>query len=131
MPDPDEYVRIPRDLLREHDGRYELKVTNELEEALFADRFQLISVTHPEGVEVYPNEGLTVPPQPFKIYSTHAAHAPLTAVDEHGHDVLSRIARLDRDYPDDFKLQGIRGYAENHELTMKLAAGSPAQVKLL
>src|SRR4029079_3451144 len=37
MPDPTEYVRIPRDLLREHDGRYELQVTNELEEALFSD----------------------------------------------------------------------------------------------
>ena len=131
MPDPTEYVRIPRDLLRERDGRYELKVTNELEEALFVDRMQLISVAHPEGVEVYPNEGLTEPPQPFKIYSTRDAHPPLSAVDEHGHDVLARVARLDREYPDDFKLQSIRGYAENHELTMKLDAGSPAHVKLL
>jgi tetratricopeptide (TPR) repeat protein len=131
MPDPTEYVRIPRDLLRERDGRYELKVTNELEEALFVDRLQLISVAHPEGVEVYPNEGLTEPPQPFKIYSTRDAHPPLAAVDEHGHDVLSRIARLDREYPDDFKLQPIRGYADNHELTLKLDAGSPARVKLL
>jgi tetratricopeptide (TPR) repeat protein len=131
MPDPTEYVRIRRDLLREHDGRYELKVTNELEEALFVDRVQLISVAHPQGVEVYPNEGLTEPPQPFKIYSTRDAHPPLSAVDEHGHDVLSRIARLDREYPDDFKLQPIRGYADNHELTLKLDAGSPARVKLL
>jgi tetratricopeptide (TPR) repeat protein len=131
MPDPTEYVRIPRDLLRERDGQYELKVTNELEEALFVDRLQLISVAHPDGVEVYPNEGLTEPPQPFKIYSTRDARPPLSAVDDHGHDVLSRIARLDREYPDDFKLQSIRGYAENHELTMKLDAGSPARVKLL
>jgi len=130
-PDPTEYVRIPRDLLRERDGRYELRVTNELEEALFVDRLQLISVAHPQGVEVYPNEGLTEPPQPFKIYSTRDARPPLAAIDEHGHDVLSRIARLDREYPDDFKLQSIRGYAENHELTMKLDAGSPARVKLL
>ncbi|HEV8429147.1 MAG TPA: FG-GAP-like repeat-containing protein [Pyrinomonadaceae bacterium] len=130
-PDPTEYVRIPPDLLRERDGRYELRVTNELEEALFADRFQLISVAHPQGVEVYPNEGLTVPPQPFKLYSTRDARPPLSAVDEHGHDVLSRIARLDREYPDDFKLQAIRGYADNHELTLKLDVGSPARVKLL
>ena len=130
-PDPTEYVRIPPDMLRERDGRYELKVTNELEEALFVDRLQLISVAHPQGVEVYPNEGLTVPPQPFKIYSTRDAHPPLSAVDEHGHDVLSRIARLDREYPDDFKLQSIRGYADNHELTLKLDDDSPARVKLL
>ena len=68
-PDPDEYVRIRGDQLRERNGRYELRVTNELEEALFVDRLQLISVAHPAGAEVYPNEGLTVPPQPFKIYA--------------------------------------------------------------
>src|ERR1043166_6593639 len=35
MPDPDEYVRIRPDLLKERNGRYELRVTNEVEEALF------------------------------------------------------------------------------------------------
>ena len=130
-PDPDEYVRIPGDQLRERNGRYELRVTNELEEALFVDKVQLISVAHPEGVEVYPNEGLTVPPQPFKIYSTRDARPPVAAVDEHGHDVLSRIMRMDREYPDDFKLHGIRGYADEHELTLKLDTGSSSRVKLL
>ncbi len=130
-PDPDEYVRIRGDQLRERNGRYELKVTNELEEALFVDRLQLVAVAHPEGVEVYPNEGLTVPPQPFKIYPTRGARPPIAAVDEHGHDVLSRITDLDRQYPDDFKLHSIRGYADNHELILKLDAGSPSRVKLL
>ena len=99
QPDPDEYVRISGDLLRERNGRYELRVTNELEEAMFVDRLQLVSVAHPKGVEVYPNEGLTAPPQPFKIHKTQNARLPLAAVDEHGHDVLSRIARLDRAVP--------------------------------
>ena len=131
MPDPTEYVRSRGDQLRERDGRYELRVTNELEEALFVDRLQLIAVAHPQGVEIYPNEGLTEPPQPFKIYSTHGAHPPLTAVDEHGHDVLSRIARLDREYPDDFKLQPIRGYADKHELTLDLGPSISGRTKLL
>ena len=119
-PDPDEYVRIRGDQLRERDGRYELRVTNELEEALFVDRLQLISVAHPEGVEVFPNEGLTVPPQPFKLFTTSNARPPLAAVDEHGHDMLPRIARMDREYPDDFALHSTRGYAEEHELILKL-----------
>jgi len=130
-PDPDEYVRIRSDQLRERNGRYELRVTNELEEALFVDRMQLISVAHPQGTEIFPNEGLTVPPQPFKIYVAENARAPLAALDEHGHDVLSRIARLDREYPDDFKLQPIRGYADNHELTLKLGPDLPARGGLL
>jgi len=130
-PDPDEYVRIRGDQLRERDGIYELRVTNELEEALFVDRVQLISVAHPEGVEIYPNEGLTEPPQPFKIYSTRDARPPVAAVDEHGHDVLSRIARLDREYPNDFKLKPIRGYADEHELMLDLGASASPRTLLL
>ncbi|HEX6717931.1 MAG TPA: CRTAC1 family protein, partial [Pyrinomonadaceae bacterium] len=131
MPDPTEYVRIRGDQLRERDGRYELRVTNELEEALFVDRLQLIAVAHPQCVEIYPNEGLTEPPQPFKIYETRDARPPIAAVDEHGHDVLPRIAHLDREYPDDFKLQPIRGYAEKHELTLDLGPSSSPRTLLL
>ena len=129
-PDPDEYVRIRGDQLRERNGRYELRVTNELEEALFVDRLQLISVAHHVGVEVYPNEGLTVPPQPFKIHSAGNARVPV-AIDEHGNDVTSRIARMDREYPDDFQLQPVRGYATDHELTLKLDRDLPARGALL
>jgi tetratricopeptide (TPR) repeat protein len=130
-PDPDEYVRINGDLLRERNGRYELRVTNELEEAMFVDRLQLVSVAHPKEVEVYPNEGLTAPPQPFKIHKTQNARVPLSAVDEHGHDVLSRIARVDRQYPDDFERHLIRGYADDHELTLKLDENSSARGRVL
>jgi Tfp pilus assembly protein PilF len=120
MPDPDEYVRIPPELLQEHNGRYELRVTNELEEAVFFDRMQLVAIAHPQETEVYPNEGLTVPGPQFKLYTTRDAWPPLTAVDEHGHDVLQRIARMDRQYPDDFARHQIRGFADEHTLTLTL-----------
>ena len=129
MPDPDEYVRIPRDLLRERNGRYELRVTNELEEAVFVDRLQLIAVAHPRGVEVYPNEGLNSPPPKFKLYTTRNAQPPLAAWDDHGHDMLPRISRIDREYPDDFRLHKIRGFADEHTLTLTLPAGD--RVRLL
>jgi hypothetical protein len=58
-------------------------------------------------------------PLPFRLYTTRAK-APLSAVDDHGHDVLPRISVLDRQYPDDFRLHQIRGYAEEHTLTLKL-----------
>jgi len=125
-PDPTEYVRIRSDQLKERNGRFELRVTNELEEALFADQFQLIAVDHPEGAEVYPNEGMTDPPRPFKIFETRGARPPLSAIDNHGNDVLLRITKMDRQYPDDFRRDRIRGYAEEHSLTMKLAPDSTA-----
>ncbi|MDX6303436.1 MAG: hypothetical protein QOI77_405 [Blastocatellia bacterium] len=126
-PDPDEYVRIRADQLKEKDGRFELRVTNELEEAMFVDRLQLLVVTHRLGTEVYPNEGMSDPPKPFKLFLTEGARPPLNAVDDHGHDVLDLISRMDRRWPDDFKLDRIRGYGEEHTLTMKL--GEPLSVR--
>jgi tetratricopeptide (TPR) repeat protein len=121
QPDPVEYVRIREDQLKERSGRYELRVTNELEEAMFVDRLQLLVVAHPLGTEVYPNEGMSDPPKPFKLFLTRNARPPLSAVDDHGSNVLDRIATLDRRYPDNFKLDRIRGYGAEHSLTLKLA----------
>ncbi|HKV38453.1 MAG TPA: FG-GAP-like repeat-containing protein, partial [Blastocatellia bacterium] len=44
VPDPDEYVRIPADQLKPRDGRYDIRVTNELEEVMYVDRLQLVAV---------------------------------------------------------------------------------------
>jgi Tfp pilus assembly protein PilF len=120
QPDPEEYVRIRGDQLKEKDGRYELRVTNELEESMFVDRLQLIAVAHPNGTDVYPNEGMSDPPKPFKLFVTPHARPPLSAIDDHGQDVLDLISKMDRRWPDDFKLDQIRGYADQHTLTLML-----------
>lgn len=119
-PDPVEYVRIGSDQLKDKDGRYELRVTNELEEAMFVDRLQLLVLTHPAGTEVYPNEGMSDPPKPFKLFVTRNARPPLSAFDDKGNDVLDRISRIDRRWPNDFEVDRIRGYAAEHSITMKL-----------
>ncbi|MEJ7617280.1 MAG: FG-GAP-like repeat-containing protein [Pyrinomonadaceae bacterium] len=119
-PDPDEYVRIRGDQLKERNNRYELRVTNELEEVLYVDRLQLIAVAHPADTEVYPNEGLTAQPKPFRLHTVRRPRAPLAATDEHDRDVLPQLAALDRKYVDNFKLHRIRGYAEEHALTLRL-----------
>lgn len=130
-PDPDEYVRIRNDQLKEREGRYELRVTNELEEVVYVDRLQLIAIDHPTDTEVYPNEGMTDPPRPFKLFTTRNARPPKTAIDDHGHDVTARIAKLDRQYPDDFAMRKIRGYAEKHALTLDLGESSEGRTLLL
>jgi hypothetical protein len=123
-------VRIRGDQLRERGGRYELRVTNELEEALFVDRLQLVAVSHPADVEVYPNEGLGNPTGPaFKLYATRGARPPRAATDEHGHDVLPLLSRLDRKYVEDFRLRGVRGYAAEHTLTLDLGKDEGRKVK--
>jgi hypothetical protein len=119
-PDPDEYVRIPGNKLQPRDGRFELRVTNELEEALFFDRAQLIAVQHPRGTDIYPNEGLRTSAEPFRLFTTRAIRPLVAAIDEHGHDVADRLRAVDRSFPDDFARESIRGYAAEHSLTLTL-----------
>jgi tetratricopeptide (TPR) repeat protein len=129
-PDPDEYVRIRGDQLKEKNGRYEIRVTNELEEALFVDRLQLVAVSHPQGVEVYPNEGLGNPTRPaFILYAARGAHPPRAAFDDQGRDVLPLVSKLDRKFVDGFKLLPVRGYAAEHTLTLDLGKDEGGRMK--
>ncbi len=131
-PDPDEYVRIREDQLRERNGRFEIRVTNELEEALYVNRLQLVAVAHPDGAEVFPNEGLIDPPRPpFKLYVTSNARPPVEALDDQGRDVLSRITEMDRQYVEGFGLHRIRGYADEHTLTLDLGSSTGGRTLLL
>jgi hypothetical protein len=117
-PDPDEYVRIRGDQLREQNGRYELRVTNELEEVLFVDHLKLIAVAHPADTEIYPDEGLghAPYPAPLKFYKTKPQN--VVAHDDKGRDMTAKLAKLDNQYADGFALRQIRGYAETHSLTL-------------
>jgi tetratricopeptide (TPR) repeat protein len=130
-PDPDEYVRIPPGRLVPRAGRYELRVTNELEEALFVDHLQLVAVDHLEDVNVYPFEGLGAPARAgFDLATARRPRPPVAALDEHGHDVVARLTTIDRQYPDDFPLIDIRGYADRHDLRLDLGEGASQAVLL-
>jgi tetratricopeptide (TPR) repeat protein len=123
VPDPDEYVRIRGDQLRARDGRYELRVTNELEEAVFLDRAQLLVVDHPAGTQVFPAEGLTTPPRTgLRLWVVHDLTPARRVRDHRGRDVTERAARLDRRYVDDLPVLPIRGYAAPHALTIDTGA---------
>ena len=126
-PDPLEYVRIRGDQLRAKDGRYELRVTNELEETLFIDRLHLLSVAHPAAVDVFPNEGLTSPPKPLRLFSV-TDQRTVTAADP---TITTKLARVDRQYADDFPLKAFRGYAADHVLTLDLGDAPTSSVLLL
>ena len=130
VPDPLEYVRIRGDQLRPKDGRYEIRVTNELEETLFADRLQLMSIAHPAGVEVYPNEGMTEKAKPFALLRCARRRGPSQRDRRARPRRYSRAWRgADRQYPDDFELKPFRGYAAEHSLTLDI--GTRAATVLL
>ena len=130
-PDPVEYVRIRGDQLQPNAGFLELRVTSELEEAVFFDQVELVVLDHPRYLELYPNEGLTDPPKPHRLHAVADIHVPDQVVDDSGDDVTELIARLDRRYPEGFGLAPIRGYADTHRLTIDVGSPGDSVVLLL
>jgi Tfp pilus assembly protein PilF len=131
-PDPDEYVRVPGELLQPRGSRYEIRITNELEEALFADAFRLHAVDHPAGTEAYPDEGLTSTPRPgLRLRLVRSLHAPIAVVDDRGRDMSRAVERVDFRAPDDFGVERVRGYARPHALTITRDLKRSADVLLL
>jgi tetratricopeptide (TPR) repeat protein len=123
QPDPEEFTRIDGSRLVPRNGRYELRVTNELEETLFLDQARLIAVDHPSSVEVHPREGAFSPPFPgFQLYAAADARPVARAVDDAGRDVTARLLATDRQFVDALPLERVRGYAKPHGLTLDLGA---------
>jgi len=122
-PDPEEYTRIRGDQLQPRNGRLELRVTNELEETLYADRFELLAIDHPANEQIHPHEGLFAPPVPaFELFAAAEAHAPARVTDDAGRDQTKAAGALDRQFVDGFALESIRGYAKPHDLLIETGA---------
>src|SRR5262249_10496962 len=101
--DHDEYVQIPGSALVERDGVYEVRLTEELSEVAYLDGIRLFAVDRPADAALYTNEKFKGPPFPeFRLYSVKQPLRPVAARDEQGHDVLARVLRKDRTYPDAF-----------------------------
>jgi hypothetical protein len=116
--DHDEYVWIRGEQLRETDGVYRVRVTEELREVSYLDQIKLVAVDHPAGTSVYTNEKFVGPPFPeFRLYGVNQEHSPVRASDGEGRDVLDRLLKIDQAYPDAFQ-RDFSGRAETHSLTM-------------
>jgi tetratricopeptide (TPR) repeat protein len=120
-PDPVEYVRIAPEQIAPRNERYELAVTNELEEVLYLDRLELLAVAHPADVEVHPAEGMTHAPRPFELFGVRDLRTPRATGDD-GRDWTDAVSRIDRRFAEGVERLPIRGYAKDHSLTLDLAA---------
>lgn len=123
--DHDEYVQIPGEALAEVDGRYEIRVTEELREVAYLDQMRLIALDHPTEVEVFTNDKFKAPPFPeFRLFGVEERVYPVRATDHRGRDVRPRLLARDQTYPDGFR-RDLSGVAELHHV--ELDFGSAAQ----
>src|SRR5436190_17809759 len=93
---PREYLLIPGERLNEHDGTYDLQITEELWEAGYFDRVQLIAVDHPADFDIYSNEKVGPPDiASKKIHTVRQPRKPVSAKNQQGHNVLPLLTERD------------------------------------
>lgn len=131
QPDCTELTKIESHQLEAVDGYYDLRLTEDLREIMYADRIDLRVVEHPSELEVIPNEMFTAPPFPEdRLFAIADRLAPLSAVDDRGTDVLPLILERDHRFPT-FPLTRYDGLAEPHTLTLDLGDLADAQQIML
>ena len=119
-----EYLTIPGDRLELRDGRYEVRITEELHEVSYIDQVRLIALDHPAGVDIVTNEKFKSPPFPeFRLFGVSRRILPVSARDGQGRDVLAKVLRRDRVYADGFR-HDMAGVAEMHSLDLDFGPGA-------
>ena len=120
--DHDEYVQIPGEAMVPKDGKYEIRITEELREVSYLDKVQLIAVDHPASAALYTNDKFKSPPFPeFRLFGVTNPVHPRAARDGSGHDVLPRLLKKDRTYPEGFD-RDFTGTAALHNLDLDFGA---------
>src|SRR6185503_7021808 len=123
--DHDEYVQVPGEALVPVDGRYRVRVTEELREVSYLDQVQLVAVDHPAEVEVFTNDKFVGPPFPdFRLFGVRRRIHPARATDDDGADVGELLRARDGRYPDGFR-RDFAGVAGEH--TLELDFGDAAR----
>ncbi|HEV2419796.1 MAG TPA: FG-GAP-like repeat-containing protein [Terriglobia bacterium] len=118
-PNPQELVRLGSDL-KPLDGEYVFQLTDEMREVDYFDQLRLLAVDHPANKDVYSNEIYSPTPVAPALYLVRKKRFPVSAIDDHGHNVLPLIRYADGRYPTDFHRNRILGLADPHSLTLDL-----------
>ena len=115
--DHDEYLQIPAESLDPRDGRYEIRITEELHEVSYIDQVRLIALDHPARSRSSPTRSSSRRRSPSSGSSASAGASSRRRVDGRGRDVLPRLLRRDRVYADGFR-HDMAGVAEMHSLEL-------------
>jgi tetratricopeptide (TPR) repeat protein len=121
--DPEEFLALGDDSrFPPKDGKYEVRITEELREVLYLDFAQLVVVDHPAGTVVHPTSKLR-PGKPFpphELWTLRPLTAPVRAMRSDERDVTEALAKTDNVMVSPVKLREpqLRGLAEPFSVTM-------------
>ncbi len=121
-----EHISIPGNALKPVNGRFDLRITEELSEVTYLDKVQLYAIDHPAGTEVFTNDKFQSPPYPpLNFYQSSKRIYPRAAQDDRGADVLPRLLRADGLTPDGFARTPL-GTAAMHTLELDFGNAPPS-----
>ncbi|HVT92216.1 MAG TPA: FG-GAP-like repeat-containing protein [Bryobacteraceae bacterium] len=113
-----EYIQLPKNALKAVNGRYEVRITEELSEVSYLDQVELLAVDHPAGMDIYTNEKWKSPPFPeFRLFGVTRRVNPVSAREDGGKDVTAEVLKIDKRYPNGFP-HNLIGVAGMHSLTL-------------
>ena len=122
-----EYLLIPGEKLKPRDGKYSLKITEELWEAVYFDKAGLTAVDHPDSVNIFADERFVPPPFPGKkVYQVSNEQLPVSATDGKGTNLLPQLSKYDFQYASNFTLRKFQGLATDHDLILDLGPKAQA-----
>ncbi|MBM4091144.1 MAG: CRTAC1 family protein [Planctomycetes bacterium] len=127
-----EYLRIGGERLTPSDGSYWIQLTEELWEAAYFDKVQLLAVDHPADVEIYSNEKVgPADIADFKIHTVRHRRFPRAATDQRGTDLRPKLQRCDGDFAKPFEQRIRQGLTPEHYIELDLGElHNPRQVTL-
>jgi tetratricopeptide (TPR) repeat protein len=116
-----DYIKIPGELLKPVKNNYSLKITCELWETIYMDKLELLTVDHPDSVEVFVDERFSpLPATDIQVYQVEEKCIPVSAYDHNGTDILPLITEKDDIYVSGFKLGKYQGLTEMTDLILEL-----------
>lgn len=125
---PWEYLKIDGDFVSQtKDGKYELRLTEELWEVAYVDKIELTAVDHPADVDIYSNEKVGPPsiakPTIFS-FSSNDLQPVVSATDTQGRDVTELLTDSDQRYVKGFDRRLRQGLCEPHWIDLDFGAAA-------
>lgn len=129
-PDPTENFLLPERALADRNGRFELKLTEPMQELTYLDRVQLVSYDLPTGWQMTLDERLRVngpTPSGLPLFYRQLIE-PAVATNDRAENVMSQISRVDYRAapPGRVDPRFVGKLLEEHVLTLEFAEPLPA-----
>jgi Tfp pilus assembly protein PilF len=116
-----DYIKIPGEMLRPRNHKYELRITDELWESIYFDKVRLIAVDHPDSIDIYVDERFMPAPLPgYRLYQVAEKRFPIAAYDDQGNNVLPLLQKKDDRYVATMEPTQYQGITKMHDLILTL-----------